>query len=849
VNSVLQTISSYFLPVLTAAFIAGILTGSLTDFPVAHSLTFAFLCGLIMAIFCLMAVDLAGLLTAIVLFFLVGLTTGTISSQEPKESHHIYNLIDCQRDIVAVGRLLTMPDFDGTTSQVKINLQSIRIGLDHPNEPAVGTILLRLPGPWPPEYRPGMLLAIRAIMQRPATYGVPGIFDYPAELARQNIWVTAFSRSPAQLHSIVDTTNQWENIRYIPEMLRTSVGEFLDYHTDPEIAGLYRAILLGDRSRLSDATIERFKASGTMHILAISGIHLTIIGALLFSLVYWVLRRSEWLLLHTNLKKLTGIICLPLLLSYTLLAGSNTPVIRACIMSAIAIFAFCSNRTSTLSSLIAFGALLILIISPQTLFTASFQLSFAAFISIALIMPVAKPLLHLDLDEGIMNYRQMTTRLGNWTSSALCASTAAVLGTAPIVIYHFHRLPLAGPIANLIMEPLICLWALPFGFLALPFIAFAPTISKALLTVGSGGLHLAVHFAELIQMLPGISLWVPRPPISVIICYYGALLWLLLSLAKPVRALHRSLPIGFFLLTIVLLLFPFTSHLINHDDNSTSVYYLDVGQGSATLICFPDNTHMLIDGGGSAFSQETVGQRIIAPFLWNYGIAKLERIVLTHPDGDHTNGVPFLLEHFSVQQLFSSTLSGKNKQYRKLIQMARQKGVGVVLARPKDILLPGNVTVTCLANTGLEYGDGQNEGLVISLQMGNTRLLFPGDIDSNTEKKLIARGKTLSSNILLASHHGSKSSNSRQFIEKVDPQIIVVSAGKTRKTIFPSERLREYCQTRHTPLLVTAEHGTVRVEQRGQTTVIAVLKETQKNPLRRHHDKWQTIERITALKE
>ncbi|SHO51683.1 DNA internalization-related competence protein ComEC/Rec2 [Desulfopila aestuarii] len=847
-KSVQQFISNNFLPFLVVAFAAGILTGSLADLPLNVTFAFAILTGLVLPICYLKAADLSGYLTTILLFFIAGITAGTISSQEPNEPHHIYNLIDQQRDIVAVGRLLTMPSFDGTTSQAKINLQSIRIGTDLPHQPAIGTILLRIPAPWPQEYRPGTLLAIRAIMQRPAAYGVPGVFDYPAELARQNIWVTAFSRSTAQLHAIADTTTLLQNIRYIPEIMRNSVGEFLDDHTDHEIAGLYRAILLGDRSRLPDTTLEYFKASGTMHILAISGIHLTIIGALLFSLLYWLLRRSEWLLLHTNVKKVTGLICLPLLLGYTLLAGSNTPVIRACIMSMVFIFAFCNDRTRTLSSLIAFGALLILASSPQTLFTVSFQLSFAAFISIALIMPVIQPLIHNQLDKGPMTFRQVAASLRNWALSALFASTAAVLGTAPIVIYHFHRLPLAGPIANLVMEPLICLWALPFGFLALPFIGFVPTIATALLTIGSGGLHLAVSFAELIQMVPKTSLWLPRPAVFLVILYYCALSLMLLSQGLNIKLFRRHLSACLYILLLALLIFPVSPHLISNS-KTAAVNFLDVGQGSATLIRFPDNTHMLIDGGGSAFSRETVGQRIIAPFLWDSGITKLETIVLTHPDGDHTNGVPFLLEHFSVQQLFISNYSSGNKQYEELIKMARRQGVKVNQAYSGDILQAGETSVICLANTGLEYGGGNNEGLVISLQRGNTRLLFPGDIDSNTEKGLIAMGKTLSSDILLAAHHGSSSSNSPEFLEQVAPQTIIVSAGRSRKTLFPSEQLREYCTIRQIPLLETSEKGSIRLELKEQTTEIAMLKDLQKNPLRRRHDTWQTTERITVRKE
>lgn len=845
-KTVLRLLDTHLLAAIAIACIAGITLSTLVLLPTHLALNFAAAAAALL-LFCIVKnQQLPGLFSGLLLFFLAGLYLGTVSSREPENPEHIYNLITEPTDGVLVGRLLAMPLFDGKTSQVRIDLQSFRPGVAKPHVPAHGTVLLRLPAPWPHQYPPGTLLAIRALLQRPVRYGVPGVFDYPAHLARQDIWITGYLRSPAQLHQITTTPSGIERLRFLPEQLRTSIGEFLDSHTDPTSAGLYRALLLGDSSRISYDLLEKFKACGTMHILAISGIQLTIIGTLLFFLIYWLLRRSVWLILNCNLKKISGLICLPLLIGYTLLAGGNAPVVRACTMSLILILALCTDRQKTISALIAFGALFILVLSPQALFTASFQLTFAAFISILLPIPLLQPLLLPVHRNGDSWLRTLPARLRNWSIGALLASVAAVLGTAPIVIYHFFRFSLAGPFATLVQEPLICLWTLPLGFLALPCIAVAPQLASLLLSAGNIGLHLAVWSAGVFQAIPQATLWLPRPDPLLIVGYYFSFILAFVSWQKPTGLASRAAASLPFVVCLFVLLNP-AIHLSSDKTTSTVVHILDVGQGSATLIGFEDGTHMLIDGGGSVFSKESVGQQVIAPFLWSKGVTRLETIVLTHPDADHYNGVPFLIEHFSPKLIWTSTATGGAQQFRDMLAVAKQKGITVRQAELGMVLRAGTTSVHCLANTAmmaLENGGSRNDGLVVQLATESYRLLFPGDIESETENQLAGLGVRLRSDILLAAHHGSATSNSSRFLQQVDPRVMVVSAGRSRESVFPGDPLRKYCKIEQLPLYITAESGTIRIEQRGDATEIFVLKDLDGNPLRRQSEQWLTAQVI-----
>ncbi len=827
----------HLLAVITLAYILGLAISSITLFRTGCLLTGIAIAALCL-IFCYWRLkNEYALLSALLLFLLTGLYLGNISSRVPDSQTHIYALLTEPADAVVIGHLVSMVTFNGDTSQALIQLESVQMGKNEDYTAARGKLQLRLKGLWPADITPGTHLAIRATITRPSRYLTPGTFDYPAYLARKNIWATGYIRSTALIQPIHRDATTSDRILLYPEYLRGIIGSFIDANTRDTVSGIYRAILIGDRSKIPDKTLESFKASGTMHILAISGIHLTLIGVLLFTSIYWLLRRSEYLTLKLNVKKTAGILCLPLLLSYALLAGMNSPVFRAFLMSSIIILAFCTDRPKTLSALIAFAALVILTLSPQSLFTPSFQLSFAAFTSIMLTAPfIRDKLAAKDVSDKDLKIKVLL-RIQNWILASLVAASAAVLATAPIVIFYFYRFPLAGPVANLILEPLICLWALPFGVMALPFMHVLPDLAVLLFQAGSAGLAVALKVTEVFQAFPQTTLWLPPPQPLLISLYYITFIYALTALShSKMSCTLRSVP---FLICLCLLLFP-QLRFDNYHVDSPVVSILAVGQGSATVLQFPDGTNVLIDGGGSSFSKETVGQRIIAPFLWHLGITQLDSILITHPDADHYNGIPFLINHFSPSLLWTNTLDGGDEHYRKLLALAQANGLELKIPNAGDAITGNDVSVICLAN-GLEDQESRadrNSGLILQVIMGDHRLLFPGDIEKNTEAKLVEHDVPISSNILMAAHHGSATSNSSPFLQRVNPEVIIASSGQSSKEYFPSQYLRKYCQQQQLPLIVTAESGTIRITRQENTTEIFVQNQDQDNPLRRNGTHW-----------
>lgn len=765
--------------------------------------------------------------------FGIGGYHGYLHLQVPADKNHIYNRIVTKTDLVLIGTMSTMAGFDGRTSLVTIEAKSIRMKESASLLPTKGKILLRLQGTWPDQLSPGDTIAIRTELKRPDSFRTPGVFDYAQYLARKDIWITGFVRSPLFLHKLDENQSFLHTLRYLPERLRTRIGRQIDAALPTETSGVYRAILIGDRSHVAEETLEIFKGSGTMHILAISGLHMAVIGTLLYAGVFWLLSRSEKLLLRFTLKKWAAFSSLPLLLGYGLLAGMNTPVFRAVIMSSIVIVSICTNRQKSPGPLLAFAAMLILTIDPLQLFTVSFQLSFTAIIGIIFLLPVLKRLLHTSNEKSTPQpFRQ---KILNWILAGLLVSLVANLATAPIALYSFNRFSTVGPFANLIIEPLICLWSLTAGFLSIPFIFIKPEIGSLLLQIGALGLDTALHAAAFFSSFSFATIWLPTPPLWLIGVYFFILIaFVYSSWKKRWWSLLFAIPLS----SCILLFFHPPAQSQAKGTDPFQISYLDVGQGSSTLLEYPSGFRILIDGGGSSFARTTVGERVIAPFLWKKGIRKIDAIAITHPDADHYNGLGFIIKHFSPRTLWVRDTSGHDDNFRSLIQLAKKNRVSVSIPEKGQYLVEGSESIKCVVNSSDRQDsatESRNSGIVLKARSRRLSVLFPGDIGRNKEQELVTKGYGLKADILLAPHHGSITSNSSQFLAAVSPRYLLVSAGRSSKGYFPHKGLAKECDIQQIDLFTTADQGTLKVISKPGGYQLYGYRRKDKNPLSSYH--------------
>jgi len=768
-------------------------------------------------------------------------TLGAVNATYDRQSSSAQNLPQERREVSLLGILAQSPSIGPERTTLLMNVQTI---IDAQGQSSVTQeqIQLSMAAPPPADLLPGDLFLARATVGPVPSYGVPGAFNYQEYLASQGISMSGWIRSPSlimEIHRLPPPT-WWQTIRYLPEQSRAFFSQVIRETLPNPQAGVYQAILLGEMTNLSPKVMEDFKANGSFHILSISGLHMALVSFCFVGLFSWLLRRSEWLLLHLPAAKVAALLSLIPLSLYALIAGFNPPVVRSLIMVSVFIFALLADRQWSLFNNIAIAAFLLLSVKPSLIATASFQLTFAAVIAIALCSPILAKIVTQKQPSAIPWPHRAWLGLQKWAVASLLVSLAATLGTAPILAYQFNRISLVSPLSTLLIEPFLCLWSLPLG-LAAYLLAPWPAIAHGLLHLGGLGITIALALADLCARIPWSSLWLATPPIATIIAWY-ALQLLSISASKMSR---RQLLVGVALCLIggVIPLLP------NHVDRGEAmISVLDVGQGSAIVIELANQEAILIDGGrkqSPSARGNDPGQELIAPFLWHKGITRLAMIVCSHPDDDHYSGIPFLLKHFRPKTLWVNGADSQERGYGAMLSLARQleiavkvaaKGTELVEAQETSLLvlhgeqppLPG--TRAGRIEGGEEEtkagGRGNNQSLVLRLTYGKTTFLLPSDIEKEGETELLQHQPLdLKADVLVSPHHGSDTSSSEVFLRAVSPDYVAISAGQNQAGHFPAPAVIERYQKLGLTTLNTAQQGSLFFLTNGRSITVSSYRE------------------------
>ena len=778
------------LPV-TACFLLGIIAGKLHPLLAEPANVVALL--LIAALALLLRSKQAALFLSLPLFFLAGHLHVRHQLALPQHAGQLASLIHEQTEVTLVGTLAGMTETglvqteQGEELLSRFVLEAEELRLDQHWQPVRGKVRLSMPSP-ADDLLPGATLMLLAKIGPPHRFKTPGAFDYPGYLAAEGIYLSGWISDRHDVLTVIDQTKgRWQRLRSFPERIRQQISLFLRQQLRPELAGVYEALLIGSRAGVAPELLEQFKASGTMHILAISGLHVGLLALMAAVLLRWLLARSRWLLLHSHVPSLALLGTLPLLLFYALIAGMNTPVFRAVIMAAILLAAVLLRRQHSLLHLLAAAALLVLASNPLALFTASFQLSFSAVAALILFLPQILP----SASEEKQGF------LARWIAPPIMVSIAATLGTLPFMLFHFHRVSLIGPLMNLLIEPLLCFWALPWGLAAIPCIFIAPSLAVMLLKVGSMGLIAGQWCVGQGAALPWASVWTIAPNIAEIVVYFLLLLLWTLHYRKTA------------LLGAILLVLHFTQGLwLPERSGRSQVTVLDVGQGSSVFLHLPDGTRILADGGSTA---SNIGEQVIGPYLWNQRIWRLDQAVISHPHSDHFSGMDFILRHFQPKQLWINGDAHRQDNYQQILDQAAAQGIRVLIPENEQRLAQGkDFTLTVLR--GAAPGEDVNDAsLVLHYRHGKRAFLLPGDIGKRSEQLLIQQNENLRADMLLAAHHGSSTSNSEAFLAAVQPTLIVVSAGTGyRQEYFPAATNLALWREKKISVWITREQGAVR---------------------------------------
>ncbi|PLX48255.1 MAG: DNA internalization-related competence protein ComEC/Rec2 [Desulfobulbaceae bacterium] len=748
-------------------------------------------------------------LLAVLFFLVLGLQRGLADLSPPPDQHHIANLINNQqRQVTVLGRLEEAARYGLQTTSLTLSCRKMllpeaaelpvlgREGGGPAFQEASGLIRLRMRGRPEEPLLPGDRLLIRAKIGPPQGFANPGSFDLRRFLAGNNIFMTGWISSPRSiinLESEESAAGRTPPHRFAPERWRAQLIHFLDNKLPKEQSVLYRALITGDRHGLPPALVERFRALGIIHLLAISGLHMALLAGGVMAVSYWLFRRSSTILRRGTAAKLAACAAIMPLIFYCLVAGLQTPALRALLMVLIFISALLVDRQWHGPTNISLAALIIIIANPLAISTASFQLSFAAVLAIILIMPRAR-IFFVD-----SRARPVRNRFFNYLIGSLLVSLAASLATLPLLLSHFNRFSLSGVAATLLVEPFLCMWALGWGLAASALLPLSEQLALLFFKVGGLGLDVSLSLVENLQPLAH-SIWLATPSAWQIILFYIGLLGLILA-----KGIRQRILLGLCCLPIF---------LIRADslpvDQAT---ILDVGQGNCTIIRTTDNRVLVIDAGGPHTPTFDAGRQIIAPALWASGINKIDLLVLSHPDRDHYGGAAFLLEHFTPTTLWVPTRQPADPGWQRMLERAARKKTAIVIPGAGDTFpLAAGQELLCLSDLHLNPQQRQNNlSLVLRFRTAGHGLLMPGDIETDGEKQLLTRATDLASTIIIAPHHGSSTSSSIAFLEQVKPQSVIFSAGRYKKAHFPNPTIVERYRQMGATVLATPETGAITI--------------------------------------
>ena len=625
-------------------------------------------------------------------------------------------------------------------------------------------------------------VACQSEIRLPRNFTNPGGFDYKRYLAFKKIRGIVYTGA----HDL--TVSEADKDLSFPYKVKRSINskreDFAGFISSTvenrKSAAVLTLLTTGLTAKVSDRLRQSFSKAGASHILAISGLHLSIVAGIFFAFFNFVFRQSEILLKSGANRKISAFAALVPLTYYALLSGFSPSTQRAYIMIVVFLFAYVAEKQSDgLNSLCA-AAVLILLFDPGSLFSPSFQLSFAAVLFIICGFSLLRDLPAFQ-KKGFVG--RVLIFLG--------ISFFAITGTFPIVMYYFNMICFVQLVTSLVIIPILGFVCVPTGIIAFFVFPFIPGLSLFLISVSEPFLAFSINFVEYTAgMFFTWARCVTPHPLE-LFCYYAFMGTLFLALKYK----EKRYSLLFVPVLIAAAVFNAVELKQRYGNDQLKITMLDVGQGSSAFIHAPGGVTILVDAGGFPYSSGfDTGRYIVAPYLWRNRIMNLDAVIMTHPETDHMNGLIYVLKNFKVDLFVKNNDKRDSKAYKKLMEIVLKKEIPLLTAPFEDSGVKVEDTTLLFLNPvnrgrgsfdqKLDYND---RSLVFKLVGNKVSMLFPGDVSSRVEKKMAdIHGKKLSSDILIAPHHGSKSSSSAFFLDRVHPKDVLISCGWKNRYGFPA---------------------------------------------------------------
>jgi competence protein ComEC len=642
-------------------------------------------------------------------------------------------------------------------------------------------------------------------MRPPRNAGNPGEFDYRVYLARRKIYLIGFLEHDAGVELVRrESFNVWGFI----EHLRRKISNFLERQFPRRQAALMKALVVGDKGSLSEEMREHFTAAGVAHLLSISGLHVGMLGLVVFFFVRFLGSFSTSLLLRWNWLKVATFVSFLAVLFYMVLAGARIPTVRAAIMVGFYVLAVLVDREEDIFSSLALSALLIGLIWPGAIMDVSFQLSFLAVLFIIWgLRKMQEVRLFRQRDDLTQSENWLRRRLRQLTLY-LAVPVLAALGTGPMVAYHFGRLSLAGFFSNAVIVPLVGFLLIPLG-LMIGFVSLIfPILALPLVWLASPVINLSIVLVQFFSNLPMSQPSVPTPNLLEV----GILYLMFCSLLCVRRKVHFYLVFSISFLAMIGDGIYWWQQRWNR--NVLRITHLSVGHGDAAVVEFPGSKVLLIDAGGRSSRGFDPGKSIVAPFLHSRKIRKVDYLLVTHPRVDHYGGMKSVIEDFSPSEFWSGPIVPSFKRYLDLEETIEKWRVKKVVLSKDDSCRWIDRVRLCFLYPAKDIA--RETSVVLRLSFGQYHFLFTGDIMKRDERKLLNSGVELPSQVLKVPRHGSLSSSTEAFIAAVKPKLVVFSVGHGNRFGLPSEEVLARILRNGSVILRTDLDGAIHVDTNGE---------------------------------
>lgn len=656
------------------------------------------------------------------------------------------------------------------------------------------------------DWRYGDRVRLRLRAQVPQDSGNPGGFDYATYLARRAIYATAFVDNDQQVELLA---RQAGIARGFIEDIRRQIRAYLDRSLAPDNGALMKALVVGDMGRISKETRSAFTAAGVNHVLSISGLHVAMLGLVVFVLIRHGLSFSSYLLLHLNLLKVATFGSFLAVLFYTALAGAMVPTVRSAIMIGVYELAVLLDREEEVFTSLTLAALLIALVWPGVVADISFQLSFLAVLFIVWGSRRIHDRFRRAKTDELPQEKSWLQEKARQAALHLAVPLLATLGTGPLIAHYFGHLSLAGFVANPLIVPLVGFLVVPLG-LAIGFCAVSlPSLAPLLVWPVERLSSLTAWLVELFARLPLANISVPAPnPIEVFLLY---------GLILSAFALRRKWQLWVLACMAVSMVGADGAYWWRERErrDRLRVTHLNVGQGDAAVVELPGGKVLVIDAGGAATGDFDTGEAIVAPFLRSRKIVKVDYLLVTHARVDHYGGMGALVKEFAPGEFWSGLAKGKTQRFEDLAEeLARSHIPQLTLGAGQPCRGIEQANLCVLHPPVAELADAS---LVLRIDFGKARFLFAGDIDKQDEAILSRRADQLRSVTVKMPRHGSATANGKEFIAAVAPKLAILSAGARSRSETQREEVTERYREAGAEVLRTHEDGAVIVETDGAT--------------------------------